>query len=452
MFVSPNLSSTMTLDQATAALAGAKQEQMTAAAHEINQTLGLRSSETAAIGAWSDGAENTVVSHIAPTSFDKIEVSAAMAGSLANQKAVLAFQTGGGDRTDFVGSFETDKSVNEMHEGLLANGLPFHTLEPTSNGTRVYVFGQDNETLTALNAAGDRYGSKIEVEFGKGKFVGSSIDGSDSEVRADAQRVYQDTIRSYAASQSSGQDISTAWQGLRDRYAALAKLLKYSPNQPRDAHGRWTEGGDSDAAERSAALKGEANAKFQNIDQVVTAAGANQERLARVGEEISKQQGVDFKNPGAKTKSAEGIKRVGVKAETRGLGGVTDVTRIGFVIDHPSQKDAIVAGLRKQFPNVVDEGWQRNTWGYYDAKAIVQHPDGMLGEVQIMQRNLADTKSSKGPAGGSGHALYDRVREMSPASPEYQNAVMRSRALYRNSVAKAGPDWGQLYERMRYRK
>ena len=216
-------------------------------------------------------------------------------------------------------------------------------------------------------------------------------------------------------------------------------------------------------------MKARANTSLTSIDQVIERVPGNQARLAEAGRRIAVMAGVkrtDFKNPGGKTQkkdkttgkfdnyNEEGIARYLVKAgeKGRGLGGVADATRIGFLIDTPSQKDKIVSELRKQFPAVVDEGWARNYWGYYDAKAYVQHPDGMLGEVQIMQRDLARAKSSDGPGAGGGHKIYDEFREKDPTSAEYKDAVKRSRVIYQRAADKAGEPWRSLYQRFRFQR
>jgi hypothetical protein len=448
IFASPNVKA-LKFEQAKAALAGARQHQMAEAFRSVTHALGLKSTERPAIGAWSDGAENSVISDIGPTTFDKLEIAGAMMGALANQKAVLVFQAGAGDNSHFLASFDAKGSLADIHERLLANGLPFHTLEPTTSGCRVYIYGTDAKTRTAASKAGKSYGSKTDIEYGTGKFIGSSKeDGSDDEVRADAQAVYEDTIRRYAGRQPGGSNLGAAWQGLRNRWSAIGKT-------PQDVKGRFARShGDKSAMLNKNVWATNANDVFTHIDQVTKAALPNQRKLQAVGAAIAADvPGVVFKPSGAKTSVGDtdqvyekGVKRVLEKAETRGLGGVTDVVRAGYIVKNPDQRDAIVAGLRKHF-DVIDEGYQRNQWGYYDAKVLVRFEDGMIGEVQMMETNLERAKSSKGEGAGRGHDLYDAGRSMPVDDPKRQALMEQSQRLYAAAVERSDPHWNEIYGR-----
>ncbi len=288
-----------------------------------------------------------------------------------------------------------------------------------------------------------------DIEYGQGKFVGSSKeDGTDAEVRRDAQSIYQESIRSFAAGQSSGQDIGAAWAGLRKRWSALRQSSK-------DVKGRFARSGDHDAKLRMNRWAVEANTKFKNIEDVKAVALQNQRALQAAGQEVADKigGGIVFKRVGTKITikdTAEfldkGIARVETKAKTRGLGGVTDVVRIGYIVKTPEQVQGIVDGLREHF-EVINEGYQTNQWGYYDAKALVRFDNGMIGEVQIMEHNLERAKSSKGEGAGHGHELYDAGRELPVADPKRQELMAKSQKVYLGALAKAGPAWRAIYER-----
>jgi hypothetical protein len=426
---------------------------MKTAFHSIAQTLAITSEQYDALGAWRDGAENSIMSEIAPTSFDKIKVAGAMMGALAHQKSVLVFQTGGGDGKHFMAHFCAEGDMQAIHHKLLDMGLAFHTLIPYGGKVHVYVYGSDAETRQAANDAGKAYGSPTEIQYGQGEFVGSAKDESepDDAIREDAQHAYEDTIRQYAAGQSGGQDFGKNWKRLRDRWVSIGRPAKNVKGQFAKSYG------DKDAKAKLFEWQTGANDRLTNIDDVVRSGIENQKHLAAVGVEIAKSlKGVQFKDPGAKvwdkktnSLSMSGVNRVLEKAKTRGLGGVTDVARLGFVVSTPQDRDAIISGLRKHF-NVVDEGYQRNDWGYYDAKALVQFDDGMIGEIQIMEKNLANAKSSKGEGGG-GHKLYDSARELPESDPKRQAIMEQSRKVYRNSLKTAHPSWKSIYESIPFR-
>ena len=447
IFASPNVKN-LKFRQAKAALGGARQQQMVQAFHSVGQMLGLQSTEHPAIGAWADGAENSAIVEIKPTSFETLEVAGAMMGALANQKAVLVFQAGGGDNSHFLASFKAKGSLSDIHEKLLESGLPFHTLEPTADGAQVHVYGSDEKTMESVHKAGDEYDSDIDIKFGRGKFVGSEKEGSDVDVRADAQTIYENTIRSYALSSDERHDLGASWKGLRDRWAGIGKT-------PQDVNGRFARShGDKDAKLHLGIWATNANTIFNHIDQVTAAATKNQRLLQDAGTKIAAAvPGAVFKAMGAKTSLKDsddiypkGVARVLFKAKHRGLGGVTDVARTAFIVDNPEQRDKIVAGLRKYFPT-IDEGYQRNQWGYYDAKALVKFPDGMIGEVQIMEKNVERAKSSKGEGAGHGHDFYAAARELTVNDPKRQELMEQSQRLYDAAVSKSDPRWNEIYGR-----
>ncbi len=447
IFASPNVKN-LKFRQAKVALGGARQQQMVQAFHSVSQMLGLQSTEHPAIGAWSDGAENSAIVEIPQTSFETLEVAGAMMGALANQKAVLVFQAGTGDGAHFLASFKAKGSLNDIHEKLLESGLPFHTLEPTADGAQVYVYGSDTKTRQAANDVGKSYGSETEITYGQGKFVGSEKDGSDDEVRADAQKIYEDTIRRYTAGQSGRHNLEASWDGLRHRWAGIGKT-------PQDVKGRFARShGDKNAKLHLGSWATNANTIFNHIDQVTAAAPKNQRLLQAAGAKIlAAVPGIAFKAMGAKTTLKDsdglypkGVARVLVKAKHRGLGGVTDVARVAFIVDNPEQRDKVIAELRKYFPT-IDEGYQRNQWGYYDAKALVKFPDGMIGEVQVMEKNIERAKSNKGEGAGHGHDFYAAARELPVDDPKRQELMEQSQRLYDAAVSKSDPRWNEIYGR-----
>ena len=90
-FVSPNVEQT-TFEGAQKGLASYRQYALQEAADEIDAELGLESTHANIIGAWADGAENSVLSEIKNPDWDTLKTSGAMKGFLADQKAVLLFK------------------------------------------------------------------------------------------------------------------------------------------------------------------------------------------------------------------------------------------------------------------------------------------------------------------------------------------------------------------------
>lgn len=446
IFASPQTGST-DFDGAVQALASERQDVLAKAYADVDKELGLEAHQRNVIGAWHDGAENSTMAVISRADWETLRASGAMKGYLGDQRAVLVFQSGEGH--DFLASFKVEGTLADIHTGLLAKGLEFHTLEPTHGGARVHVFGSGQEQLNQIGRVAIDYGTKARVEIGRGEFVGTNASsGSDAQLRADARQHYQSAIEL-----AGGHDprIVQAWDRLRDRWGAATQalkvfLLKFDPAQPRDWRGRWTDTGAGDADPAAQAREWIAQSNLQTIEQVVAAAPENQKRLQEIGREIADMlPGVEFKPAGIKTADEKGIRRVMEKAQTRGIPGVTDVIRIGFVISNPSEKQAIVDGLRRRY-EVIDEGFQRNLYGYMDSKALIRMRDGQIGEIQIMERNIALAKSSHGKGAGGGHKLYDEARSLPVTSPVRTSLMKQSQAIYGNAIKRAGADWVRLYD------
>ena len=86
-FVSPNVSN-IGLAVAHNALKGERQTALKQASGEVDRTLGITSEDHDIIGAWKDGAENSLMSVSKGTSWDKLRASGAMKGWLGDQKQV----------------------------------------------------------------------------------------------------------------------------------------------------------------------------------------------------------------------------------------------------------------------------------------------------------------------------------------------------------------------------
>lgn len=228
-FVSPNVEEGTRLKQARRALKGRRHNFITQVADEVDKGLGLKPEVHPVIGMWADGAENSTMSVISSNPpWDVLVQSAAMKGHLANQKQVLIFKEGETDPSHgddaALATFRAHGDAGEISEWLGQNGLPYHTLEPISEGEfDVHVYGADKETGHAVMAAGEHYGSTVEVRRGRGAFLGTTKeDGSADDQRADARAVYSRLL-----DQSGDEGTAKLWQRLRDRYGREADQIEH---------------------------------------------------------------------------------------------------------------------------------------------------------------------------------------------------------------------------------
>jgi GNAT superfamily N-acetyltransferase len=245
-FVSPNIAEHLDFSQAVAGLNSPRQQQLTKASAEIDKELGITSTNSRVIGAWADGAENSMMVTAKGASPAAMRAASAMKGWLADQKAVLVFHPAKGGK-ELLAHFDVKGDVNQIHADLLKDGVAFHTLEPIGDGKhRVHVYATDNATVEAVRKAA-QHNDNASVRFttGAGEFIGTKLEtGSDREQRDDARRVYSETIRQIADSGGlGGRDLNEAWDRIRDHWGAQLGDKPAAAADDTSGVGRGDEGG-----------------------------------------------------------------------------------------------------------------------------------------------------------------------------------------------------------------
>lgn len=174
---------------------------------------------------------------------------------------------------------------------------------------------------------------------------------------------------------------------------------------------------------------------IKTLDQAVALAPTVQKGLGDSGRSIAKQLGVEFQDPGPKTKSAEGIERVRQKMEARRgkISAVTDLARAAFVIDKPAQADAIAEQLATKY-EVLAEAWRTTPSNYTDRALLIRDKTGMVGEVQIMDRSMWNAKMEM-------HKLYEEARVLPADSPRLVELNAAMRVTFGRVLENYPPDW-----------
>jgi hypothetical protein len=212
-FVSPNVEN-LDFAGSQAALGGERQRSLRTASSEVDRQLGLSTSDHDVIGAWSDGAENSTMSVVQGGDWDTMVVSAAMKGHLADQKSVLVFKEGEPEGTSTLYTFEAKGSLDDIHNGLLEDGVAFHTIVPKDGGATIYVADLDGSAAEAVEKAAERHGTKVDAYEGRAKFIGTTKeDGTAREQRDDARRAYEEII-----GESPVRGASAVWEGVHNRW------------------------------------------------------------------------------------------------------------------------------------------------------------------------------------------------------------------------------------------
>ena len=173
-FVSPSVKSGLDFKGAERELDSRQQVRLHTASKDINDKLGMTGvQEVDIIGAWKDGAENSIMSRT-DSDWNKTVLSAVMKGHLADQKAVLVFQQQ--DRgVAVLAQFEATGKLSTIHKNLLKDGIENHTVVPTKDGATIYVVDLDGSSLAKINEGAGRYGKDNPVYYqtGRAEFIGN---------------------------------------------------------------------------------------------------------------------------------------------------------------------------------------------------------------------------------------------------------------------------------------
>jgi hypothetical protein len=117
---------------------------------------------------------------------------------------------------------------------------------------------------------------------------------------------------------------------------------------------------------------------------------------------------------------------------------VTDLARGGFVIDTPKQGEALAAEFAKAGLEVAEEPYKPTPAGYADKALQIRSPNGLIGEIQIVERGMYEAKNN-----GGGHATYKEQQKVDPKTdPErFKELGDKMRAIYGKVTDSYGAEW-----------
>ena len=268
-FVSPNLGH-LSFGQAQISMAGERQKMLADASRDIDARLGKPAADTRnVIGAWSDGAENSLLLSMPGWKPGEARVALAMKGYIGDQKAALLFNPDPhGDA--FIATFPAKGDLPTIHQSLLDSGLKDHTLEPTSGGGAiVHVYGNDQATVDAIDKAAKDNGTKASFIAGNGEFIGTTKqDGTDREQRDDARKQYEAIISTaQAGSEFAGRDLAKTWDTIRDHWGGKLSQLEQPGSGGGTGSGSAGQSGarSADEAQRVAAKAAAGYPKLEGL-------------------------------------------------------------------------------------------------------------------------------------------------------------------------------------------
>lgn len=150
-----------------------------------------------------------------------------------------------------------------------------------------------------------------------------------------------------------------------------------------------------------------------------------QSQLGVEGERIAQATGARLENKGIKKRATAEAKigRKGYKSTSE----LTDIVRMGFMVDHPDQAQRIINMLAQRW-RVLDNGWVIYPGGYFDRKANIQFPDGTIGEVQFWEPSILAAKKGAG-------------RELPPGDPKRVEIEQQMWDFYGDVISALDPSW-----------
>lgn len=199
-FISPNVEEGLHIPEAVKELGSSRQEEVTKAFQQVDAILGLKASYRPVVGAWADGAENSVLSRITgnPT-YAQLQTSAAMKGMMADQKAVVPFKVTATGPDVMYRVTVPHTNVEQAHDELSKLGMEFHTLSIRDNHINAFVYDQGGQLSAQAQKAGEFYGTQVSKWHGQGEFLGSW------DSRTEGRETYQKVIDANIGPDQRGQ-------------------------------------------------------------------------------------------------------------------------------------------------------------------------------------------------------------------------------------------------------
>lgn len=174
------------------------------------------------------------------------------------------------------------------------------------------------------------------------------------------------------------------------------------------------------------------DAPARSLDDIYTTAQRNADNLNQVARTIGRRKGVTFKSTPIKSRATAAEKMA--RKNYRDPREITDIVRGGFIVETPSQADAVIATLGGRY-SVLDEGWKVTPEGYFDRKVLVKFEDGTVGEVQIWHPDMLAAKDRRG------HKLYSQVRRLAADDPRRPALEDQMRDLYLGVAERLDDQW-----------
>jgi hypothetical protein len=190
-FVSPNTRENLKIEDAIKEMNSTDETQLRIKAINLRCVVSSRIRAYKALGAWSDGAEHSVMVRVHSDPATLRYLMSRM-GRDAKQKYVIYFhpQPGGPDDFYVLRVRRRARDLVALSNALQQAGIPFRTLVPQGNTTVVYIIDLDRELRDKILATAHKLRARVSYEAGDADLFGDDL-------RAQAKIKFEQEIRNY---------------------------------------------------------------------------------------------------------------------------------------------------------------------------------------------------------------------------------------------------------------
>jgi len=190
-FVSPNTRENLKIEDAIKGMNSTEETQLRMKAINLSCVVSSRIRAYKALGAWSDGAEHSVMVRVHSDPATLRYLMSRM-GRDAKQKYVIYFhpQPGGPDDFYVLRVQRRARDLVALSNALQQAGIPFRTLVPQGNTTIVYIIDLDRELRDTILAAAHKLRARVSYEVGDADLFGDDL-------RAQAKIKFEQEIKNY---------------------------------------------------------------------------------------------------------------------------------------------------------------------------------------------------------------------------------------------------------------
>ena len=172
-FVSPNTKTDLKIQQAIAGMSSSDETKLLNKAINLSCVVRTRIRAFRALGAWSDGAEHSVLLRVKGDEATLRYVLSRM-GRDAQQKYVIYFHPNATGSVDLYTLRQRTGSRNlvALSNKLERAGIPFRTIVPSNGTTAVYIIDLDRNLHTKILAAARILRARLNSETGNAELFG----------------------------------------------------------------------------------------------------------------------------------------------------------------------------------------------------------------------------------------------------------------------------------------